>query len=690
MEPIEDNTTIEKPHEVTRKFSKKIFFLLLIVIVIISGLFLLKSSKPLPNNKNGPQFNVKKQYEQWVNCNDVRDVIEDNGKIYAACLGGVIIVEKSTGKVIDQLTRSQGLGSNTTTSLVKKGDELYIGTQDGFTRFNLISRKAKKFSVGEGLVNGANITLAEDGDTIWVGTFNGLSNYNTKTEEIINYTTELADRSSGYSISNLLVTPHALFVSVLANSNSPGSIARLDKASMTWERFGPESFGQIGEYARIDFMKSSLFHESIVVSGSINETWTAKDIKNTTWEKLTLDIATKENENLGLISSHADHLYFVSSSSLYSYNNLDKRLIKIFPTSDNQIESFNNNGFSSFFKNNKVWYRNTTNKSWMSWVDVTTQSFGSIDIQDRPINFERVLGAIDGNPILVADDAIWQYNLESDNFSLFTEGFSISPDTPPESMAFYPIPETKFILLFSQLCGQGCLHPQLSILDYETKKAEKISISDEVLKSITTESFGNSSDLYLQLIFDSYDIESQNFNFFTRYDKSQIATYNLSTKKWSLKESFVNPNPINIYFPILCNSLYTFMSRNIFSEIPCNKNLETDQYIWTIYHNDNNTTLTQKNKKTGQEEQIKLKGAEPEYSPFDGFDNISARAVSIVNNSVWIATNRGLMMYDYNTKEVKPYTAKDGLISNEVTTFLVDKNSIWATTNWGGLSRIPY
>ena len=139
--------------------------------------------------------NKELKQTQWVNCDDVRDVIEENNRLYVACNGGVLVVDKTSGKVVDQISMTQGLSNHTTTSLAKKGNILYIGTQDGFTIFDLSSRQAKKISVSKGLVNGANIFLALDGDILWIGTFDGLSRYDTISGQITNYKEEL-DRKS--------------------------------------------------------------------------------------------------------------------------------------------------------------------------------------------------------------------------------------------------------------------------------------------------------------------------------------------------------------------------------------------------------------------------------------------------------------------------------------------------------------
>lgn len=109
---------------------------------------------------------------------------------------------------------ANGLGNEVVYFFIKKGNIFYIGTQDGFTIYNLLNRTSKKISINKGPVNEANIILADDEDKIIVGTLNGLAFYDIKTGRITNFKEELADNLESYSVNRILVTDKAIYEAV--------------------------------------------------------------------------------------------------------------------------------------------------------------------------------------------------------------------------------------------------------------------------------------------------------------------------------------------------------------------------------------------------------------------------------------------------------------------------------------------
>ena len=133
------------PEELDKKTHRKIpnkkYFLFgLILLLILASLFgalLLIKNNPLGKSISKSLPVIKKEkivsresIKQWPNCSDIRGVVEENDKLYVACLGGLLILDEKSGD-LSQLTTTDGINSSTLTSLVKDGDKLYIGSQNG-------------------------------------------------------------------------------------------------------------------------------------------------------------------------------------------------------------------------------------------------------------------------------------------------------------------------------------------------------------------------------------------------------------------------------------------------------------------------------------------------------------------------------------------------------------------------------
>lgn len=112
-----DITTPQAPvQEIPQKKSVKIPLILFFTAGIILLIVLLTFQKSpftktiLKNSplKTAPLVTPQKNYTQWINCDDVRNVIEENNSLYVACLGGVLIIDTS-GSVIDQISMTDGL-----------------------------------------------------------------------------------------------------------------------------------------------------------------------------------------------------------------------------------------------------------------------------------------------------------------------------------------------------------------------------------------------------------------------------------------------------------------------------------------------------------------------------------------------------------------------------------------------------
>ena len=72
-------------------------------------------------------------------------------------------------------------------------------------------------------------------------------------------------------------------------------------------------------------------------------------------------------------------------------------------------------------------------------------------------------------------------------------------------------------------------------------------------------------------------------------------------------------------------------------------------------------------------------------------DYLSVQQAFVENNTIWLATNKGVWQYkkeDKTLKLIKKYTINDGLSSNHINSVFISDNTILASSN-DGISNIP-
>lgn len=656
----------ESPKEevgLIKKIKSKI--ILLILLLVLLPLVLLAYKNTSLNNLS----------KQWVNCSDARDVIEERNTLYVACYGGVLMVDKNSGNILDQITQTQGLGNSTTTSLVKKDGKLFIGTQDGFTIFDLNSRQAKKISVEEGLVNGANIELREDGNDLWVGTFDGVSLYKTDTGEITNFREELADYSISYSTREILVTPNAAYAIVGANSESPGGIARFDKEKRVWERFGPEIFSKSGPYARVDLFNLVKVENKIIVTDVGNEgdmLWQADDKFQTTWKPLENVITQlKKSYNKNSIF-RIDKVIGVNELNIV----VDDNIFKYSPETEQLRKEVNISDISYLapVRNGKIWIKPSKDNVWLSRFDANSlKEDEQIKLSRKPERFDSVAAIINGEPILKGDGTLWRY--DKSGFVKLSQ--SLKDLDYWTEMIFQPIINSNLVLIYSQSCGHGCGEPKFTLLNYNDRSLTPVELSLDLQKKIKFERGG-----FSLLSFQKLDSERKEATFNIGYSASESAVLNIDSKKWKIRpiDSLASGESTT---RTSCNPLYNF--DKVFSETPCT-NLETDKYRYILEEN----KLFEEKKSTGSKTKLEIPVTPPEYSPFPDWDKTynPINRVIMLDGKLWVGSERGLAVYNpEGFQKWKLFSVENGLVSNKVIDFVIDNKTMWVLTN-GGVSLL--
>lgn len=681
--PIPEQPT---PLNVKKPINKILVFGILILLVILAGsgyYFLNKNTNNGPNGTDTP-ISVKKEIQIpsfWINCSDSRQVLEDGDKLYVACFGGVLVIDKM-GNVVDQLSMVNGLGDSTATSIVKDGNILYVGSQDGVTKYNLISHTGKKISVKEGLVNGSNIKLALDGQTLWIATFNGVSKLDTKTDTLTNYTTELNSTSEKRNISEVLVTSKYVYFLELASAYSAGAVIQYNKSTNSFKTFRPADFGRVDQYARLDFNTIAKYENNIFVSDNREVFKLNED--GSSWEKID-SIVKFVNKDLNttfsvlnlLKNQDSSGVLITSSNKIYSYN----------PTT-NQISVFydfgsSNTGvgikYSSIDK--KLWY-DVYNQgiSWLSALDLTTKQITSYPLT-RPKSFASVVSVIDDNVIVDTDNGLFKYDLESNVFTPIYKSVSYNGDlTLP---GFLPIPNTQEIFMYQQFCGQACEKPIINLYNYATGSIKEIVMPVNIMELGSSKIMGGISYAAFNLSWADFANNKVGFSY-TVDGVGKYISYNLVSGEWveeaNLSDSVERFDSLGSF----CNRSYTFKVKNSFSEYGCSKTVTNGDFVWSL----EGGKVVETNKQTGQVKTLVIPANEPHYTPFEWNSNLAIKKITFTDNFLWVSTDRGLTRYNPIDQTYKLYSPTDGLLSINVNSFVVANDKIWVVTEWGGLSVI--
>jgi hypothetical protein len=621
----------------------------------------------------------------WINCDDKRQVIEEGNLLYIGCLGGVLIIDKTTGEVKDQISMANGMGDVTAESIVKKGDTLYIGTQDGISIFNLKTREAKKISVKEGLVNGANVELSEDGDNIWVTTFNGVTLFNPAKGTLTNYRTELDSQAEKVDVVNALVTDKYVYFLEVASVYSSGAVIRYDKSAGTFKTFKPDSFGKTDQYARIDFNYVGNFG-GLVFVGDSNSIFEIDENGDDTWKKIESpfefvkqDTGLSDNVILHILqNSDTKGLLLSSENKIYRYTPSTGTTERIYDFGKSYTDIlFHNSG-------PKIWFNPPTNSgNWISFLDLNNLQVTNYTLKDRPQAFGQVVALIDDEPIIDTSAGIYKYSIDQGKFVEFLGGLSGFNGNFQQPL-FQPIPGTSEVFIFRQVCGQGCEKPAFDLYNYADGTSKELILPSAISTLGSTQVPGG-------VIYDFFSLSWRNFangKIGLSYSNNGIEkyiVYDINSGEWSSATKI--PEGVNKFDPamgIICNRVYTYKTNgNKFSEDGCTGQATNRSLSWKISDN----KIIEVDQSTGKTKTLNPPVLEANYTPFDTVAYPGFSKLMFAHSKLWIASNRGLISYDPNIESYKLYGPSEGLLSKDITNYLVGKY-LWVVTNMGGLSVI--
>ncbi len=231
-----------------------------------------------------------------------------------------------------------------------------------------------------------------------------------------------------------------------------------------------------------------------------------------------------------------------------------------------------------------------------------------------------------------------------------------------------------------------CSEPVIKILNYASGGVKDLQLPDAVLMTLTGD--GSAGGGVGALEFEGVDSVMETVYFsYSKGKTKQYVSLNLKSIKWELKEDL----PENDLFEDirlmskLCNYNYTHSQSTGFNKISCREEtLPGDGFKYYLSEgkfikesvDDNSRTILQPVLMTQK------------YSPFGWTEEGVVRELVYDGGSFWLGTNLGISGYNPKEETWKLIGTDEGLVSREVSGFVVSEDKIWVTTRWGGLSRI--
>lgn len=635
---------------------KKIFILIELVVLVglsVYTYFTIKQGLTSPVTQT--QETKEEKSISHISCSDIRQSVEENGKIYIACYGGVLVVDKSTGKVEKQITMDKGLSDFVTTGIIKKGDVLYIGTQDGLTIWDLSKNTGTKLSVGEGLPNGANILIEEDGKYIWIGTFDGLARLDTETKQLQTFRNEIApNEGEKLNVTGIAVTDKYVYFSVVASAFSSGSVARYNKETSEWKKFTAADLQDVTQYARVDAMGICNLSDgtAFVEDKTIWKIADEESAKPTKIFTATYNDSVEYN-----ILCSGNNILFVTSKSKFVYDG--EKVRNFDATTDLQLDlAYTNRKNSTDFK----------------------KLFGD----SAPGAFYQLLGSIEDNVYIAAYTGFWVYNVSKDTLTQLYLPDKYAFDSLG-NFIFWPVEGTDKFVVAQQSCGMGCDEPKFYTCSYPGNQCASLKISDEAMKVVAPSetAIGNNFGFY-GLLMDG--IKEKNGLKFRVNILNKATDVTLGADlQWTV-EKITDPEKLKQVTSCANETSYSFGGGTLHADKTYCVGKEGGVTIGDyIYKFDYKTGPTKINKNTLAQAVLTPQMSPADYTPFDNPDWSKPQLNKLISfeKNVYYCTTRGLWNYDTEKDSWKLISTIDGLPSNEVQNFVFAGNKIFVLTPAG-------
>ena len=460
---------------------------------------------PKPTPQNEDEFSLP---HHIMNCNDIKKIVESNQRRYIGCLGGIVIQDTQTNRILQEINTDNGLLDGSIQDLLIHNNQLYIGHQQGVQIYDL---ETNQWSSIQQLPSNHNPTFELDlaENTLWIGTFNGVARYKLNTQQITPYTTELDDESTIHNISSVHTTPNAVYVAVLANAESPGAIARLDKQTQEWISYGPKEFSLNKPLERIDgytikSLGNTVYWELLTDTTQI---WQMPDVPSGSWSP-----AQSINQTVKPINTKSGGVRILAANdqTIFFYNQADTDITNVY-----QLPL--GSSIPTLIDDPSIIPPTLFTKK-LSIYPYTATHYKPI-FKDRPDHITDILAKINHELILNTDEGIWSLNAKSGSYNALSIEQRDYSDL--RNTKLIPISNTNIILQFSQDCGMICQNTTLNQIDYTTKQIARIELPQ-------TENQNRNS--YQGYTF--YEVNQATKTLTLIYNNQTLYTYNLDTQTW--------------------------------------------------------------------------------------------------------------------------------------------------------------
>lgn len=442
--------------------------IILAIGIVINWFNLIKVGNSDGGIRQGDIANQSAQLKTWINCNDVRDAVEDNGKIYVACLGGVMVVNKDTGEILDEINIEDGLLSDTITDLLLINNNLYIGSQGGVDIYNFQTGYHDQISTRSGLPSNYNIRLAYDNENVWIGTFKGLARLNQATGNIDTFTDEIPVDNSQVNIQTILVTDKAVYAYANSNAYTKGYIARYDKQLKTWSNWGGRDLNSVF------LLGLSEFDGKIYVY--TNETvYTAND---TVDSKLSQSKVGTKDSSYRYLGSYGEYSFSYKQNSIYSYNLKTGETVKLASNVD-----FGQNG--PIVNKSIYTFPLDGNKPWLVEYDGMTGLAKTLSL-NRPSSFLGIHGSINSEVFVGTNRGLYLIDFSGKNLNFSSENLVTSFTNFDPNFQIIQIPNSNKFGFFSQNCDMTCGKAQFIIYDYLEHTSRSDNPPSDILPEVNT------------------------------------------------------------------------------------------------------------------------------------------------------------------------------------------------------------
>ncbi|MFQ5867108.1 MAG: OmpA family protein [bacterium] len=164
--------------------------------------------------------------------NIVKCIAVDGDEIWIGTDNGVTRFNKKKNRWTTYTTAT-GLTSNQVNAILVDGDGVWFGTQAGASLFNKVKNNWISYTTREGLINDRVNALAVTDSDVWLGTEGGLSGFNKRNRSFTSYTTKegLFDNR----IKSMLVDGGHLLIATVGPL-----VSVLDLVTKQWSFYSPE------------------------------------------------------------------------------------------------------------------------------------------------------------------------------------------------------------------------------------------------------------------------------------------------------------------------------------------------------------------------------------------------------------------------------------------------------------------